>query len=348
MNKLYSFILIFAVCFGAIGCTAANTEEKYNNPEMTISEFVALTDIQDGRPNIYLITKVVNSEYWQVVVEGAKDAGKDLGCNVYYAGTSNDTYWEGQIELLDEAVANGADAIILAPNDSTEMVPKIEEIHNMGIPVVLVDTVINSEEFDICYMTENYLAGQQAAEEMIRQLKNAGHNEDDTVEVGILVGSASTQTITERLSGFFQYWSENASESWTINKKIMNCNGDVASGEEIVGNFLTKNKDIAGLYATNNTPTRAVSKVVYDSGYKNIVVVGFDYSDEIKSLIGDSGYIASTILQRQYEMSYRGVQSAIDIINGKDIVGKFVDTGVTIVNSESMQDSSVAEMLKQY
>lgn len=348
MNKLYSLILIAFISLLGIGCTAANTEEKYNNSELTITDFVALTEIQDEKPNIYLITKVINSDYWQAVVEGAKDAGKELGCNVYYAGTSNDTYWEGQIALLDEAVANGADAIIIAPNDSIQLVPKIEEIHDRGIPVILVDTVVNSEKYDVCYMTENYLAGQNAAEEMIRQLANAGHGESESVTVGILVGASSTQTIAERLSGFFQFWTENAPDNWEINTDIMNCNGEVATGEEIVADFLQKNTDIDGLYATNNTPTRAVSKVVYESGYKNIVVVGFDYSEEIQNLINDSEFYTSTVLQRQYDMSYRGVKSAIDVLNGNSVAWKFIDTGVVVVNSESISDPAVAEVLTQY
>ena len=347
MKKICKTLIMLLACVLLTSCTSKTTEEEKSNPQFSISEYVPLTDIEEGRPNIYLITKVVDSKYWQTLVKGAKDAGNDQNCNVYYAGTNNDTYWEGQITLLDEAVSMGADAIILAPNDSIKLASKIEEIYDSGIPVILVDTVVNSEKFDICYMTENFMAGQQAAEEMIAQLEKAGHTESEEVNVGVLVGADTSQTINERLSGFFEYWEANAPEKWEIDKDLMNCNGDVSYGEELVTEYLKDNHQVDGLYSTNNTPTQALSKIIYQQERKDIVVVGFDYSDDIKTLIENPEYKASTILQKQYDMSYRGVQSAIDILNGKEIEGKFVDTGVITVNNENLSDSEVAEVLSQ-
>ena len=350
MKKLCSFLLIFSLICVMTACSSASdtTVADTSAEEMNISEFVALTDIVEGQPNIYLIVKIVEDSYWQGVVKGAMDKGKDLGCNVYYGGTDNDTYWEGQQELINEAVAAGADAIVLAPDDSVELVPDIEKLYDEGVSIVLIDTILNTEKFDVCYMTDNLLAGQHAAAEMISQLQKNGHSEDEELQVGVAVGAVSSQTVNERLAGFFRYWSVNAPKDWDVVTGLMNCYGTVSYGKQLVEDFLEQYPDVAGIYATNGTPTQAVAGVVAMSQRTDIAVVGFDYSDEIKLLIENSEYAASTVLQRQYDMGAYSIEAVCDLIDGDIMDVKFVDTGVYIVNNSNLDDEAVAEAISRY
>ncbi len=334
-------IMLFVFCSCA---KSENAEEQ--EPAKQIPEFTPLTEVVEGRDDIYLITKVLDSNYWDVVVKGAADAGKDLGCNVYFSGTYNEMDWQNQVMLLDKAVEQGADAVILAPDDSIELAPKIEELHSMNIPVILVDTAVNTDAYDICYMTDNLLAGNKAAEEMLNKLHTAGHSETEELNVGILVGSATSQTINERLAGFYQYWTINAPENWTIISDIQNCNGDIELGNQLIDTLIQEYPNIGGLYATNNGPTKAVANAVVDQDRKDIVIVGFDYSDEIKNLIESQDYHASTILQRQYYMSYKGVESALSLIGGGEIETKFEDTGVVAVSNDNLNDPDVQAVLE--
>ena len=78
---------------------------------------------------------------------------------------------------------------------------------------------------------------------------------------------------------------------------------------------------------------------------KDIAVVHLDYSDEMKELIMDKDYNAATMLQRQYSMGQYAVQSALDALDGKKSDIKFVDTGVVTVNSSTISDSEIQEIL---
>ncbi|MBO6165954.1 MAG: ABC transporter substrate-binding protein [Eubacterium sp.] len=341
------FLLILICLMLAVLCACAQSDdEKSEEPKKEIPEFTPVTEVVEGRKDIYLITKVLDSNYWDVVVKGAAEAGEEFGCNVYYSGTYNEMDWQGQKGLLDKCIKQGADAIVLAPNDSIELAQDIEAIHEKGIPVILVDTTVNSDGYDICYMTDNLLAGNKAAEEMLNKLKKSGYSELENLSVGILVGSDTSQTINERLAGFYQYWTANAPSCWRIVSDIKNCNGDITLGGELVTSLLDENSDIRGLYATNNGPTKALAQTVTDLNRTDIVVVGYDYSDEIKSLIESSDYKASTILQRQYYMSYEGVESALQLIDGAEIETKFTDTGVVVVNRDNLNDPKVQEVLE--
>ncbi|MCR4807471.1 MAG: substrate-binding domain-containing protein [Lachnospiraceae bacterium] len=343
----YIFILLLFVpaAFSLSGCSGAGTASGTDDAP-PLSEFEPITEIKDGRKNIYLIIKVVDSSYWQVIVKGVREAGIENDCNVYCGGTTIETDWQGQRKLINEAIDRRADAILLSPDDSVELAPDIEKVHDLGVPIVLIDTAANTESYAKCYMTDNLLAGQKAASEMIKQLKMAGYLSDRELKVGIMVGSAASQTINERLAGFYKCWTDNAPRKWSIIPDLMNCDGKIDEGIDIAEDFLKEHTDVCGLYSTNNSPTRAICSVVKDQERKDLVVVGFDYSDEIKELIEAPEYHASTMLQRQYDMGWRSVETAMQILGGNEPAVKFEDTGVVTVNYMNISDPEVMEVLK--
>ncbi len=341
-------IIIFLICMCVLCITACSGKSTAtSDAPPPISPFEPLTEIKEDRSDVYLIVKVVDSSYWQGIINGVRDAGVARECNVYCGGTTIETDWPGQHNLIEEALLRGADAIILSPDDSVELVPDIERIHNAGIPIILIDTAANTESFDFCYMTDNLLAGQRAASEMIRQLLNTGHDRDSELSVGIMIGTAASQTINERLAGFYKYWTENAPRKWKILSDIMNCKGDMDYGHELAVDFLKNHPDVAGLYSTNNGPTKVVCSVIKEEFRPEIVIVGFDYSDEMKELIESPGYNASTMLQRQYDMGSRAVDMALQILNGTTPPIKFVDTGIVTVNRDTLSDPGIVEVLNR-
>lgn len=351
-KKVFSIIAVCVLVFGIMpimtACTIPFMDKKEPEQEVTakIPNFEPLTEIKEGQPNIYLIVKVLDSSYWQVIVNGVKDAGNQYNCNIYYSGTANETDWQGQKGLIEKAMEQNPDGIIIAPDDSTKLTQDLKNIHDKGIPIALVDTVVNEDVFDVIYMTDNFIAGQNAAEEMISQLEMMGHAKNDPLTVGILVGSASSQTINERLAGFYQYWSENAPAKWEIINDIKNCNGDVEYACELTKNLIEEYPQIAGLYGTNNGPTRALCSTVMNMGKMHIVVVGFDYSDEMKAMIDSKDYVASTMLQRQYDMGFYAVSSVKSLLDGGTIRKKFEDTGVITAKIETLSDPSVVKVLE--
>ena len=64
------------------GCCQEQPKERV---EIT-QDFVPMTEIKDDNPNVYVIVKSMTSSYWQVVLDGTKQAGIDYGCNIYAAG----------------------------------------------------------------------------------------------------------------------------------------------------------------------------------------------------------------------------------------------------------------------
>ena len=341
MKRITAFLASVLLCFSLSGCSGNGKEEE--NPA-SAPGFEPLNQVEEGRKNIYLIVKNLDSSYWKVIIDGARDGGEFFDCNVYCSGTYVETDWQEQKRLLDDALAAGADAVLLAPDDSVMLSEKIDEIYQKGIPIVLLDTIANTDSYDVCYMTDNLMAGQQAAQEMLSQLKQSGVADSDSIQIGLQLGAASSQTISERLAGFFKYWSKNAPESWEIISDIK-CNDGYLDKAVACAEELLEYPNLRGVFGTNNSSTRGFARVVREQERTDIVVVGFDYSDDIATLINDEAYRASTILQKQYYMSYSGVETALKLISGEEMPVKFVDMGVIVVNKDTIQQAEVQETL---
>lgn len=341
--KKYIALLICAVmvlCLG--GCSKKDEDTPIKIKPAPA--FEPLGDIKEGRKNIYFIVKDLNSSYWRVVINGARAASEDFDCNVYYSGCYTEADWQGMERLLDEAVDAGADAVVVSPNNSVKLSGKISQIYNNGIPMVLVDTIANTDQYDICYMTDNLMAGQQAAAEMITQLKANGNDTDEPLRIGIEIGAVSSQTVNERLAGFLQYWSNKAPDNWEVISDIKYNNGDndnaLVCAEDLLGN-----ENIKGVYGTDNVSTIGLAKTILAHQRTDVVMIGFDFSQEMETLIMTDGYVASTMVQRQFEMAHMGVQTALDIINGKKTDVKFFDTGITIVSRKNVDEEKVRSLL---
>ena len=306
--------------------------------------FEPLGDIKEGRKDIYVIVKDLNSSYWRVVVNGARAGARDLDCNVYYSGCYTEADWVSMERLLDDAMNADADAIVVSPNNSVKLSGKIAQVHESGIPVVLVDTIANTDQYDICYMTDNLMAGQQAAAEMISQLKANGNDTDEPLKIGIEIGAIASQTVNERLAGFLQYWSNKAPDGWEVISDFKYNNGDAENSLRCSEDLL-KYENIKGVYGTDNVSTTGLAKMIFTHQRTDVVMIGFDFSEEMETLIRTEDYVASTMVQRQFEMAYTGIETALELIDGKEIDVKFVDTGVTVVSKKNIDRDKIRLLL---
>jgi len=341
--KIMTLFLFWNLCL--TGCQNKETVQT-DEPESGPMEYQELTEIKDGRRNIYVVVKAYESSYWKVMLEGVKTAGEEMDLNIYAAGSNAESEWQIQEKLIDEACKRGADAIILASDDSERLANVVSRAHKMGIAVILTDTIVNTEEYDLCYMTDNLMAGQNAAKEMLRLLKEAGNSENEEVRVAIQVGSIGSQTINERLAGFSHYWTKYAPAGWSIIDDVKCNEGDEDKAVECANDFFETYPDIRGVFATNNGSTVGFARVLKEQGKTDVCMVGFDYSDDMADLIASEEYYASTMLQRQYDMGYQGVYSALQFMDGKPNDVKFIDTGVVVVNKDCINNLEIQEILK--
>lgn len=356
MKKIMALLMVVTLAMTALtGCGSSGTKETEDkatptkaasetdgSKDGTTTEAPADTVADNSEKTIYVIVKVLGNQYWSVLQAGAEQAGKDLGCKVVVVGTALESDIEGQLTLLQNAVSAQADGIVIAPLDSVSLDAPITEAYNSGIPVVLVDTVIKSDNYSAALLTNNVEAGKVAAAEMIDKLKASGLAETEEAQVAIQVGSTGSQTINDRVKGFNEYWTANAPASWVVlNDDIKVNEGDISKAVGFCQDFLTTYPKLKAVFGPNNGSTVGFVTGLTEAKRTDITMVGFDFSAEIETMIRSGEYNVASVVQRQYFMGYDGVKSALAMANGETVADKTVDTGVILVDKDNVDSSEV-------
>ena len=338
-------ITILIVSFLFSGCSNvskyAKSKSEKASGESAVVDYTCVSKPKSEK-KIYVILKNYHGDYWKTVIEGIERAAKEIDAGVYLGGIDNETDIDGQISLMEKAVKEGADGILLAPANSNSLADSCEKVRKKKIPVVLIDSSINSTEFDVCYMTDNIDAGEMAAKEMLTMLHDADNSPQEPLEVGILLSSDDSQAMVNRVSGFLDYWAKYAPTKWEITKDIALNGGDVEKAESDAAKLLKKNENIEGIYGCNNTSTVGIAKTLTKQKRTDIVMVGFDMAEETKQFIKDPDYRGVSLMQKQDQMGYLGIGTLNSLINGKKSEQKYFDTGVIMIDSDYLMEKGVS------
>ena len=318
------------------------TQAAADTDESAVVDYTCIAN-EGSQEKIYVILKNYHGDYWKKVIQGVTKAAEQIDEAVYLGGIDNETDVSGQISLIEKAQQQGADGILLAPANSNALVESCQKIKDQNISLVLIDSSINSDAYDTCYMTGNMEAGQIAAREMLSMLSDQGNTDQDSLEVGILLSSDSSQAMVNRVSGFLEYWAKYAPEKWTINQDIRLNGGDMENAQADVSELLRNNRQIKGLYGCNNTSTKGIAAFLMRAARKDIVMAGFDLAEETASLIRNPDYHGITLLQKQEQMAYKGMLSLDQQIRGEKPEQKYIDTGVLLVDRDYLLENEQNE-----
>lgn len=322
------------------GCRGASKEKVQQSAEGSAVVDYTCISHPESEKKIYVILKNFHGDYWKRVIEGIeKAAGEMDDTAVYLGGIDNETDSSGQITLLNQAVEENADGILLAPANSSALIEPCYKIRKKHIPLVLIDSSIDKSEFDACYMTDNMEAGKLAAQEMVRLLKEAGNTPSEPLKVGILLSSDTSQAMVNRISGFLEYWSKYAPARWEIEPDIFRNGGDVRRAQTDAEALLNKYDAVKGIFGCNNTSSIGIVKALFEEKRTDVVMVGFDLAQETKELIQNPDYRCVSLLQQQDQMGYLGMGSLYARMNGEVLKQKYVDTGIVVVDSDYLMEN---------
>ncbi|QIK69295.1 substrate-binding domain-containing protein [Erysipelothrix sp. HDW6C] len=330
MKKLLTVLLSGLLFIGLVGCSSNDEKPAGGDEEITV----------------YFLTKILGNQYWSVVEEGARAAADELGVKLVVTGLANEAEVEKQVQQLQDAVSAQASAIVIGPVDSTAMANPVSDAFKSGIPIVAVDTMINTDDFSAALLTDNVAAGRDAAKSMIELLEEKGVSKDEVAQVAMQIGNSGSQTIIDRLAGFNEYWDANAPKTWEVlNKDVKVNDGDITKAVNFTQDFLTTYPNLKGVFGANNGSTVGFVTGLTEANRQDIAMVGFDFSPEMEKFIRTDGFTASTIVQKQYMMGYEGVKVAVELAKGNKPAEKVIDTGVLVVRKNNIDNPEVQEII---
>lgn len=286
---------------------------------------------------IAVIVKSANSTFWQNVRKGAETAGADLGgkYKVTFQGPESETAIDAQVNMVDNAVNRGVAGIVLAASDPVALVPAVRKAYESGIPVVLIDSGLNSDGkyYQSFLATDNRAAGKLAAEKLLAKVKGG--------KVAVMSFTQGAASAIERTGGFIDEVKAKA------DYKIVGpyySNSEMVTALNQTEDVLGSNPDIAAIFGANEPTAVGMARAVKQKGFVGkIVAVGFDGNSDLQNFVRD-GTLDGIVVQSSYQMGYKGVDTIGKLIKGEK-VEKVIDTGVVYVTKENIDSEEAKAVL---
>lgn len=288
---------------------------------------------------IAVIVKTENANFWQNVKKGAVAAGEKLGgkYKISFQGPQAETAIDEEVNMVNNAINRGVAGIVLAASDPDALIPPVKKAFENGIPVVIIDSGINSDGkyYQSFLATDNRAAGKLAAKKLLSK------HGDKVGKVGVMSYTPGSSSAIERTGGFIDEVKKH--KEIKVLEPLYSQSDMVTALNQTI-DVLTSNPDLTAIFGANEPTAVGMARAVKERGYAGkIVAVGFDGNQDLQNFVRD-GTLDGIVVQSSYQMGYKGVDTISRILNGEK-VEKFIDTGVVYVTKENIDSEEAKGVL---
>jgi ribose transport system substrate-binding protein len=288
---------------------------------------------------IPIIVKDTTSFYWQIVLAGARAAGKDLGVNVPELGAQSESDINGQITILENAVAGAPAAVVISPTEFKALGKPIDEAAK-AVPIIGIDSGADSKAFVSFLTTDNVQGGRIAADGLAAAIKEATGKEEG--EIAIITSLPGVGSLDQRHEGFVEVIAAKYPGLKVVADKY--ADGQATTGLNMMTDLITANPNLVGVFASNLIMAQGVGQAIAENKLGDkIKVIGFDSDEKTVGFLKE-GVLAGLVVQDPYRMGYDGIKTAL-AASKKEKVEANVDTGANLVTKANMADPKIDALL---
>ena len=251
---------------------------------------------------IAIITPSHDNPFFKAEAVGAEAKAKELGYETLVLVHDDDA--NKQSQLIDTAIGRGAKAIILDNAGSEASIAAVKKAKDAGVPSFLVDREINATGIAVSQIvSNNYQGAQLGAEEFVRLMGEKGNYVE-------LLGREADLNAGIRSKGYHDVIDEFPEMKMVAQQSA---NWSQTEGYSKMETILQANPDIQGVIAGNDTMAMGAIAALQAAGRKDVIVVGFDGSNDVRDSI-NAGGIKATVMQPAYAQAQLAITQAHEYI----------------------------------
>jgi len=356
MNKTHVRCLVAATSLATLGYAAYKSRNSVPSPRMlrsfssrpklvglfaaiAVASLVEAAPAADQKPTIPIIVKDTTTYFWQIVLAGARKAGKDLNVSVPQLGAQSESDINGQISILENAVSGKPAAIVIAPTQYKALGQPIDEAAKQ-VKIIGIDSAADSKAFTSFLQTDNVQGGRVGADALAAAI-TAKYGKPEG-QVALITSIPGVGSLDQRAKGFKEEIAAKYPGLKLVADKV--ADGMPTTGLNIMTDLITANPDLRGVFASNLTMAQGAGQAIAENKASDkIMLIGFDSDDKTVKLLAD-GNIKALVVQDPFRMGYDGVKTALAASKG-DNVPATVDTGVNLITKENMNSERSKELL---
>ncbi|WP_156419923.1 D-ribose ABC transporter substrate-binding protein [Aureimonas sp. N4] len=263
-----------------------------------------------------IITPSHDNPFFKAEAEGAAAKAKELGFEPLILVHDDDANKQNQ--LVDTAIARGAKAIVLDNAGAAATTAAVQKAKNAGIPSFLIDREINETGIAVSQIvSNNYQGAQLGAEEFVKLMGEKGPYAE-------LLGREADTNAGIRSSGYHDVIDQYPDMKMVVQQSA---NWSQPEAFEKMQTILQANPEIKGVISGNDTMAMGAWAALEAAGRTDVIVVGFDGSNDVRDSIKKGG-IKATVLQPAYRQAQLAVEQA----------KQYLETGKTGTEEKQLMD----------
>jgi len=289
------------------------------------------------RPRIALIMKARTNPFFHTMEVGATQAAKELNVDLMVASVDLETDFAKQAGLVENAISQGAEAILIAPADSKAIVTSLLDAQHKGIRIINLDNRIDRESAQKVGLKVESFVGPDNEEGAYKATKHLIARMGGAGKIALLAGIPGVDNAEQRKRGFLRAVDEVKDKVQLVASESADWMTEPAQRK--MEGILSRHPDLNGVFAANDNMALGAIQAIETAGKAGrIVVVGYDNLKAAQDAIR-AGKMHGTIEQHPDRMGYKAVEVAVDLLNGKD-VPKEVPTPTDLITAETVKAGS--------
>ncbi|GAA5506157.1 sugar ABC transporter substrate-binding protein [Novipirellula caenicola] len=321
MNVRHSILLLALMLL--VGCNSSSTTPE--GPQAA--------DADNDKPRVALIMKSLANEFFSTMADGATEHQAEHAddYDLVVNGIKDERDLSRQVSLVEEMVASGVDAIVIAPADSKALVPALRRASQAGVVVINIDNrldadVLAQEQISIPFVGPDNMAGAKTVGDHLAAKLNKGD------KVAILEGIRTSFNAQQRLKGFQAAMQDAGIE--IVDSQT--AEWEMSKANTIASSMLSEHPEIKAILAANDSMALGAIAAVKSAGREGeVMIVGFDNITAIQEAI-KQGKVLATADQHGDQLAVFGIEAALKQVNEKSAATADVETPVDLITKESL------------
>ncbi len=274
---------------------------------------------------VVLVTKALDSEWWQRVRAGAEAAARaDRRVRLAVLAPQREINIDQQVAILEDQIIKKVAALAVAPAGVAEIIPVLDKAKAAGIPVLIFDTDLPWPSKLSFIGLDNRVGGRLAGDYIVRAIRGRG-------KVAVIRGVLGVATHEERVAGFLEALARAPGVQCVA---IQPANSERALGMAVMENLLTSHPDLSAVFATNDQMALGAMEAVAGRGLTGkIVLVGFDATYEAVRAV-QAGRLSATLAGHPELMGRLAVEQAVKAARSEPIRPR-IDIHTVIVTADN-------------
>lgn len=266
-----------------------------------------------ARPKIALVMKSLANEFFSTMAAGAQahHAGHAADYDLIVNGIKNETDLGEQVNLVEQMVARGVQAIVIAPADSKALVPVLKRAHEAGVLVINIDNQLDADALRQAGLAvpfvgpDNRAGAKKVGEALAAQLTPGD-------QVAILEGVPTAFNSQQRRAGFEEAMKAAGMRIVSVQSGAW----EMEKASVVAGALLNAHPGLKAILCANDSMALGAAAAVQGAGRTGQVkIVGFDNIGAIRPLLQD-GRILATADQHGDQLAVFGIEAALKILAG--------------------------------